>query len=509
MLRHIEWVSGYGSHLSVASVLGAVAVAIALRDGRVLNLSNLLSGLDRESSTEKQRLVPGLRNLGNNCFLNVVLQSLASCTRFRSYLDEVKELQMLSNDQGDDLPLFMSLAALLEEMNALQDRSRSLNPRKMMSTMQEYIPEFQLTNEQDSAEALLHLLSCLREELADCFMSSCGSLADVNSPTGRIISFKSKNNTTEVTRWRQLYLGPFDGVLSSFLTCRTCSTEILMDFDFFHSLPLSLTSSGGVSVPGRATLEDCIKRFLSPERVEYSCSHCWHKAAIKYLTLIEGKQEEICKLRYCVEQDICDCKKLSSLQTLPWSNRFSHTFKQLYIAHFPQILCLHLQRTSMNAFGEVVKIQGHVSFPLILDLSPFMKYEFGIQKRNVNESKGPVTAVEVKDEPSKTSPQWCSLQSGTDKVATNDSVPSKTQLYRLVSVVEHFGRAGSGHYTVYRGVRAQIEEGDVDGGRNVLPLQWFRISDSDVHHASEEDVLGADASLLFYERIGDPFSISS
>lgn len=64
--------------------------------------------------------------------------------------------------------------------------------------------------------------------------------------------------------------------------------------------------------------------------------------------------------------------------------------------------------------------------------------------------------------------------------------------YRLVSVVEHFGRAGGGHYTVYRSVRSETEDHDP---------QWFCISDSSVKSVSEEDILAAEASLLFYERI--------
>ncbi|XP_074264286.1 ubiquitin carboxyl-terminal hydrolase 27-like isoform X1 [Silene latifolia] len=533
MLSQIKWVSRHGAHLSMASIVAAIGLHFVLRDGTLGNLSNLLV-FDRDTSSEKLWFVPGLRNLGNNCFLNAVLQSLASCSSFRRFLDELKEFQLLSNEgQVEDLPLMMSLATLVEELGALKDRSSSLNPKKVMSAMQDYIPQFQLANQQDSAEALLHLLSCLRDELSDSLTPNCGSLADLDTPTSRIFDIETIHNVNEIRRWREQYLGPFDGVLSSFLTCHTCSSEILMDSGFFHTLPLSLMSNTKTSVLGKFKLEDSIKRFLSPELVEnYSCSHCWHIAASKYLTSIEGKQEEICKLRGCAAQEFCDCKNLPSLQSLPWSNRFSHTIKQLHIACFPQILCLHLQRTSLNLLGELVKIQGRISFPLILDLSPFAKYEFDIHKRKVNETKirgeqlfpsstynprifdiclNPIATVKVKDEAPQISPQECSLQNATcsnnisvptatDKVF-NDTMPSKAQLYRLVAAVEHFGKAGSGHYTVYRGVRAQIEEGHVDGGINKLPMQWFHISDSNVHHASEEDVLGAEASLLFYERI--------
>ncbi|KAM7477896.1 hypothetical protein LguiA_026109 [Lonicera macranthoides] len=36
---------------------------------------------------------------------------------------------------------------------------------------------------------------------------------------------------------------------------------------------------------------------------------------------------------------------------------FSHTFKELNIARSPKILCLHIQRASVNVFGDLVKLQ--------------------------------------------------------------------------------------------------------------------------------------------------------
>lgn len=82
------------------------------------------------------------------------------------------------------------------------------------------------------------------------------------------------------------------------------------------------------------------------------------------------------------------------------------------------------------------------------------------------------------------------------------TIASETQLYRLVSVVEHFGRAGSGHYTVYRSARSSdLHKFVSDDQFEPAQARWFCISDSDVQGVSEEDVLAAEASLLFYEKI--------
>lgn len=82
-----------------------------------------------------------------------------------------------------------------------------------------------------------------------------------------------------------------------------------------------------------------------------------------------------------------------------------------------------------------------------------------------------------------------------------DLVSKEKCLYQLVSVVEHFGRAGGGHYTAYRCVR--MESSDVSGDyyNQQHSMRWFCISDSEVQAVSVEDVLSAEASLLFYERI--------
>jgi len=51
-------------------------------------------------------------------------------------------------------------------------------------------------------------------------------------------------------------------------------------------------------------------------------------------------QVELEKLRRCSDREICDCRKMYNLDKLPWSNRFSHTLKQLSIARCPRVCIL-------------------------------------------------------------------------------------------------------------------------------------------------------------------------
>ena len=68
------------SQLSVASLLGVAGFLYALKSGRFRNLNLLFSGTRQDDEDDDDdddaMLVPGLQNLGKNCFLNVILQVL-------------------------------------------------------------------------------------------------------------------------------------------------------------------------------------------------------------------------------------------------------------------------------------------------------------------------------------------------------------------------------------------------------------------------------------------------
>lgn len=61
-------------------------------------------------------------------------------------------------------------------------------------------------------------------------------------------------------------------------------------------------------------------------------------------------------------------------------------------------------------------------------------------------------------------------------------------MYRLCSLVVHFGLHNYGHYITYRSHTQN----------NIT--RWFRISDETVNESSREEVMNANPFLLFYER---------
>jgi ubiquitin carboxyl-terminal hydrolase 30 len=75
-----------------------------------------------------------------------------------------------------------------------------------------------------------------------------------------------------------------------------------------------------------------------------------------------------------------------------------------------------------------------------------------------------------------------------------------SKLYGLSAIVEHYGKCG-GHYAVYRRVASNPDPDDPGKPLGGLGRRWFYISDGHVSEVSEEDVLCAEATLLFYERL--------
>ena len=98
----------------------------------------------------------------------------------------------------------------------------------------------------------------------------------------------------------------------------------------------------------------------------------------------------------------------------------------------------------------------------------------------------------------------CHFQANVDVSSSSSSSspqPSMSKLYGLLAVVEHYGKCGGGHYAVYRRVASNPDPDDPGKPLAGLGRRWFYISDGNVSEVPEEDVLCAEATLLFYERL--------
>ncbi|KAK4775321.1 hypothetical protein SAY86_010256 [Trapa natans] len=536
---------------SVGGLIGIAGLILAIKRDEIFGTSSCLWGFrGQKSNSEEDYFVPGLKNRGNNCFFNVILQALASCSYFQSFLEEAMEesQKMALHEFSEDLTLTVALDATLKGLQILSEKKVVLNPMKVMDEMSYHISNFSLMIQQDASEALGLLINSLRKESCSYYLPCRDSFAVLND-TDRILSPDVTSDKSEQERWQKHFLGPFDGITGSILSCQSCSSQLTLDFEFFHTLILSPVFTHGSNIMRGCTLLDCLRQFTASHRENWRhCNCCWHAAAAKYLSLTAKGEGEIEKLEACTWGDCCECKSMSSLKNFQWLDNHSRIVRRTAISRPPKILCIQLARVAMTGSGAAFKLEGNIKFPLLLDLSPFMFSEFQSNMQGNMSSSSWMQQLGQHQEvhlcPASLNPQGdkatlninatkhaneshgslhqqvldltqsecrlnitmaaSSLRSDDEIYQIPKRIPEANHLYRLVSVLEHFGGPQSGHYTIYRSVRAKPpENGHAQNLPNQVPVIWFRISDADVQHASEADILEAEASILFYERMPD------
>ncbi|XP_022684032.1 ubiquitin carboxyl-terminal hydrolase 27 isoform X2 [Setaria italica] len=404
------------------------------------------------------------------------------------------------------MPLLLALSSLLEDLSTVRDERIVLNPQGVMHALSFYVSHFNLTRQQDASEAFLHLLISLRDEFSHCYVPHRSSLADITLSHSKVYR-QREGNEPECKRWKQNLFGPFDGTIGSILSCRNCSSVLSLDFQNFQCLPLSPVLNTDGDVTNGCSLVDCLKYFTVVEHLDnYRCDRCWHITAAKYLSLkSEADEEKVTKLNTCVDSGTCSCRGMFPPEEIPCSSS-SRATKQLIISQCPKILCIHLLRASVRFDGEPIKHKGHISFPLLLNLSPFAggasSTGLGPGPLAVNMQRDGQQALHLYRQLN----MQISLNANVDVASSSSSSPqqspsSRSKLYGLSAVVEHYGKCGGGHYAVYRRVASNPDHDDPGQPLAGLAKRWFYISDGHVSEVSEDDVLAAEATLLFYERL--------
>lgn len=230
------------------------------------------------------------------------------------------------------------------------------------------------------------------------------------------------------------------------------------------------------------------------------------------------------------------------LPTLPpRSQRFvpRRAHKRYLISSLPSILVLHLKRfqqthkSMFSSFGDLKKLDDKVTFPLYLDMAPFMApppltpaepsavervlaANSGVHslksgdESDANHSSGSsIKKARSSDSASSSSKSWFRRNAPTHEMRSNC-------VYRLYAVIVHKGSMGSGHYVAmtytsqrkHEGTQVQAPSSSSSGtsvtkSDHEAARQWIYCSDDIVRPASVDEVFKSQAYLLMYERI-DP-----
>lgn len=278
--------------------------------------------LAKEASNSKSvQGLTGLRNLGNTCFMNSILQCLSNTKELRDYCLQSQYVRDLNNNSRMQMALMSEFAKLLRALWT-SPPNESVSPSEFKTQIQRYAPRFVGYNQQDAQEFLRFLLDGLHSEVNRVLVrpkannDSLDHLPD--DEKGRQMWMKYLDR--EDSRIGDLFVGQ----LKSSLTCSACG-YCSTAFDPYWDLSLPIAKGYG-----EVNLIDCMRLFTKED-------------------ILDGDEKPTCYR--CKARTKCT--------------------KKFSIQRFPKILVLHLKRFS-EARMRSSKLTTYVNFPLKdLDLREF------------------------------------------------------------------------------------------------------------------------------------------
>ncbi|KFZ50255.1 Ubiquitin carboxyl-terminal hydrolase 8 [Antrostomus carolinensis] len=264
----------------------------------------------------------GLRNLGNTCYMNSILQCLCNAPHLADYFN-----RNLYQDDINRSNFLGHKGEVAEEFGVIMKalwtgQYKYISPRDFKITIGKINDQFAGYSQQDSQELLLFLMDGLHE--------------DLNKADNRK-RYKEENNDhlddlrAAELAWHKhkqlnesIIVALFQGQFKSTVQCLTCLKKSRTFEAFMYlSLPLASTS--------KCTLQQCLRLFSKEEKLtdnnRFYCSHC--------------------KTR-------------------------KDSLKKIEIWKLPPVLLVHLKRFSYDGRWKQ-KLQTSVDFPLeTLDLSQYV-----------------------------------------------------------------------------------------------------------------------------------------
>ncbi|XP_047679902.1 ubiquitin carboxyl-terminal hydrolase 2 isoform X1 [Prionailurus viverrinus] len=264
----------------------------------------------------------GLRNLGNTCFMNSILQCLSNTRELRDYCLQRLYMRDLSHGSSVHTALMEEFAKLIQTIWTSSPND-VVSPSEFKTQIQRYAPRFVGYNQQDAQEFLRFLLDGLHNEVNRVTVRPKSNPENLDhlpdDEKGR--QMWRKYLEREDSRIGDLFVGQ----LKSSLTCTDCGYCSTV-FDPFWDLSLPIAKRGYPEV----TLMDCMRLFTKED-------------------VLDGDEKPTC----------CRCRARK------------RCIKKFSIQRFPKILVLHLKRFSESRI-RTSKLTTFVNFPLRdLDLREF------------------------------------------------------------------------------------------------------------------------------------------
>jgi len=278
--------------------------------------STYTNGVEKEESPAKETTggASGLRNIGNTCFMNSVLQCLSNTKQLTNYLLNDEHLREINTSNSSMKgSLIKAFATVIKGL--WKGSGRVVDPSSLKGAVNRFAPRFSGYNQEDSQEFLRYLLEGLHEDVNRVLTKPTPINSEIDSSLS-VCEQAMEAWKRYIRRDDSQLVDLFVGQLKSTLRCSECSHESVT-FEAFWDLSLGIPARSG-----EVSLLDCLDSFTKEE-------------------VLDGDEMPTCER--CKTRRRC-------------TKRYS-----LY--RLPKILVVHLKRFSQSdRFKQ--KLSSTVTFPL-------------------------------------------------------------------------------------------------------------------------------------------------
>ena len=221
-------------------------------------------------------MLNGLRNLGNTCYFNVIIQSLSNIDLFVSYMKNTIDNDLIIDCK--EYRFAVNLKNMLIAMNHV-DR-KIINPHKLFTefnTISDMINIVGLSNQEDSEEILLQMFNLLHESIKYQVTISYNGVPK---------NTRDQLMVESLTHWDSYCGKSYSKIIElfygQFLSQTTCKDCHYTNNNFDPFLPINIQINDSCN-----TLKDAFKLFVKCEELDgYRCDKCNKKdTSIKQLVL--------------------------------------------------------------------------------------------------------------------------------------------------------------------------------------------------------------------------------